>query len=70
MQLRIRKALKLLKNPEAKVDNVIKESGFVNRGLFYKYFMKCVGVTPADYKSYSNQDKEVMLDIFQSKKIV
>jgi YesN/AraC family two-component response regulator len=64
MTLRVQKALKLLKNPEAKIDAVIGESGFTNRGLFYKYFNKYVGVSPGDYRKYNNRKKEIILDLF------
>jgi AraC-like DNA-binding protein len=46
MEIRLLKAVSLLKNPEAKIINVAEDCGFHHLGLFNTCFRKRFGITP------------------------
>lgn len=48
---RIRKAMSLLKQPEAKVYEVAEKTGFSDPTYFATMFRKFVGISPSQYKN-------------------
>jgi AraC-like DNA-binding protein len=58
MELRLLKAVSLLKNPDAKIINVAEESGFNHLGLFSTCFRKRFGNSPGQWRKMNQQPKE------------
>jgi AraC-like DNA-binding protein len=53
MELRMLKAVSLLRNPDAKVINIAQECGFNHLGLFNTCFRKRFGATPGQWRKSS-----------------
>jgi len=51
IHVRIENAKKLLREPDAKVSVVAENVGYINTSYFCLMFKKCVGITPAEYRS-------------------
>jgi len=50
-ELRLNKALLLLKNPEYKISTIAKKVGYTHTGHFAKIFKSTYGITPSKYRS-------------------
>ena len=50
LQLRIRRALSLLRSTDAPISEVAREAGFENVGYFCRYFKKVTGYSPSAYR--------------------
>ncbi len=55
MELRMLKAISLLRNPDAKVVNIAQECGFNHLGLFNTCFRKRFGASPSQWRKSSIQ---------------
>jgi len=51
IDVRIENAKRLLREPDAKVAVVAENVGYINTSYFCLMFKKCVGITPAEYRS-------------------
>ena len=58
MELRLLKALSLLRDPNAKIINVAEQSGFVHLGLFNTLFKRRFDVTPGQWRKNA-EEKEL-----------
>jgi AraC-like DNA-binding protein len=56
MEMRLLKAVSLLRNPEAKVINVAEECGFNHLGLFNTCFKRRFTVSPGQWRKHAAQD--------------
>ena len=50
-ELRLNKALLLLKNPEYKISTIAEKVGYIHTGHFAKIFKSTYGITPSKYRS-------------------
>ena len=50
-ELRLNKALLLLKNPEYKISTIAEKVGYTHTGHFAKIFKSTYGITPSKYRS-------------------
>ena len=57
MEMRLLKAVALLRNPDAKVISVADECGFNHLGLFNTCFKRRFGVSPGQYRKKGNSNK-------------
>ena len=57
MEMRLLKAVALLRNPDAKVISVADECGFNHLGLFNTCFKRRFGVSPGQYRKKANPNK-------------
>jgi transcriptional regulator GlxA family with amidase domain len=51
MEMRLMKALALLRDPESRIYNVAKQCGFSHMGLFHACFKKRFGKTPGECRT-------------------
>lgn len=59
MELRLKRAKELLKNPEIRIREITNELGFHDTRYFARIFKKITGVTPSEYRSIMLQiDRE------------
>jgi AraC-like DNA-binding protein len=61
LEVRMMKAVTLLRNPDAKVINVAEQCGFHHVGLFNTCFKKRFAITPTRWRQQSSRDREARL---------
>jgi AraC-like DNA-binding protein len=62
MELRLLKALSLLRNPELKIINVAEQCGFNHLGLFNACFKKRFGNTPGKWRKGASNEEDPVSD--------
>jgi AraC-like DNA-binding protein len=56
MEMRLLKAVSLLRDPEAKIINVAQDSGFNHLGLFHSIFKRRFGCSPGEWRKLNAQN--------------
>jgi AraC-like DNA-binding protein len=69
MEMRLLKAISLLRDRDAKVINVAEQCGFNHLGLFNTCFRRRFGTSPGQWRKAASEDARILPNIMAANQI-